>query len=81
MLVGVWRVITAARAHNIRAHKASVIGIYFGGIVIAGLLTLIPGRIMNAVVFTGGPSWPLVLAIAAIAGILFLQQRFAARRA
>lgn len=79
VLVGAWRAISAARAHNIRAHKASVIGMYFGGIVGAGLFTLIPGRIMNAVVFSGGPSWGFLLAIAAIAGLLFLQQKLAAR--
>ncbi|MCC2610618.1 DUF2306 domain-containing protein [Neorhizobium petrolearium] len=79
VLVGVWRAISAARAHNIRAHKASVIGMYIGGIVGAGLFTLIPGRIMNAVVFSGGPDWGLLLAIAAIAGLLFLQRKLAAR--
>lgn len=79
VLVGVWRAISAARVHNIRAHKASVIGMYIGGIVAAGLFTLIPGRIMNAVVFSGGPDWGLLLAIAAIAGLLFLQRKLAAR--
>ncbi|MBP2558330.1 putative membrane protein [Neorhizobium galegae] len=80
VLVGAWRAITAARAKNIRAHKAAVIGMYFGGIVIAGLFTLIPGRIMNAVVFSGGPSWILLLTLAALAGTLVLQQRLASRR-
>ncbi|MGK6312381.1 DUF2306 domain-containing protein [Neorhizobium sp. DT-125] len=81
VLVGVWRAITAARAHNIRAHKAAVIGMYFGGIVGAGLFTLLPGRIMNAVVFSGGPSWILLLTLAAIVGMLVLQQKLASRRA
>ncbi|KGE01040.1 DUF2306 domain-containing protein [Rhizobium sp. YS-1r] len=79
VLVGVWRAISAARAHNIRVHKASVIGMYIGGIVGAGLFTLIPGRIMNAVVFSGGPDWGQMLAIASIAGLLFLQRKLAAR--
>jgi uncharacterized membrane protein len=80
VLVGAWRAISAARAHNIRAHKAAVIGMYFGGIVVAGLFTLIPGRIMNAVVFSGGPSWILLLALLGIAGTLLLQRRLATRR-
>jgi uncharacterized membrane protein len=80
VLVGAWRSISAARAHNIRAHKATVIGMYFGGIIIAGLFTLIPGRIMNTVVFSGGPSWILLLTLIAIAGMLLLQQRLASRR-
>lgn len=81
VLVGVWRAISAARAHNIRAHKATVVGMYFGGIVGAGLFTLIPGRIMNAVVFSGGPSWILLLTLAAIVAMFVLQQRLASRRA
>lgn len=81
VLVGAWRAISAARAHNIRAHKASVIGMYLGGIIGAGLFTLIPGRIMNAVVFSGGPSWILLLTLAAIVAMFILQQRLASRRA
>ncbi|EUB96468.1 Protein of unknown function DUF2306, membrane [Rhizobium sp. CF080] len=80
VLVGAWQAISSARAHNIRAHKAAVIGMYFGGIVIAGLFTLIPGRIMNAVVFSGGPSWILILTLLGIAAMLFLQQRLVTRR-
>ncbi|WP_105384082.1 DUF2306 domain-containing protein [Neorhizobium alkalisoli] len=81
VLAGAWRAISAARAHNIRAHKASVIGMYLGGIVGAGLFTLIPGRIMNAVVFSGGPSWILLLTLAAIVAMFVLQHRLASRRA
>lgn len=80
VLVGAWRAVTAARAKNIRAHKAAVIGMYFGGIVIAGLFTLIPGRIMNAVVFSGGPSWILIVTLLGIAGTLCLQRRLATRQ-
>lgn len=81
VLAGIWQSISAARAHNIRAHKASAIGMYFGGIVVAGLFTLVPGRIMNAVVFAGGPSWVLLLTLGGIVAILFLQRRIASRRA
>jgi uncharacterized membrane protein len=77
VLVGAWRAITAARAKNIRAHKAAVIGMYFGGIVIAGLFTLLPGRIMNAVVFSGGPNWVMMLTFAAIAAMFILHRRLA----
>ncbi|CAN7400416.1 DUF2306 domain-containing protein [Neorhizobium sp. LjRoot104] len=80
VLVGAWRAVTAARAKNIRAHKAAVIGMYFGGIVIAGLFTLIPGRIMNAVVFSGGPSWILIVTLLGIAGTLCLQRRLVTRQ-
>jgi len=45
--VGVWR----ARHHQVRHHRWTMISIYIGGLVIAGLFTLVPGRIMHAVIF------------------------------
>ncbi len=32
-------------------HRRAILGVYIGGIFIAGGLTFIPGRIMHAVVF------------------------------
>jgi len=43
--------VTAARRGDVRTHKLTMIGIFFGALVIAGLFTLMPGRIMHAVVF------------------------------
>jgi len=40
-----------AWTHNIAMHKRSMIGLYVGGMLIAGTLTFLPGRIMHAVVF------------------------------
>ena len=40
-----------ARNHKIRGHAKTVIGMFVGGLVIAGLFTLVPGRIMHAVAF------------------------------
>ena len=40
-----------ARRHRVVNHKFSMIGIFLGALVIAGLFTLVPGRIMHAVVF------------------------------
>lgn len=42
--------VAAARTHDVRRHKFTMIGIFFGALVIAGLFTLMPGRIMHAVV-------------------------------
>lgn len=39
-----------ARRRNVIAHKRKMIGIFIGGLVIAGLFTFVPGRIMYAVV-------------------------------
>lgn len=47
LLVGAW----AARTGNVRRHKLTMMGIFFGALVIAGLFTFMPGRIMHAVVF------------------------------
>jgi uncharacterized membrane protein len=45
--LAVWR----AHTHAVRAHRNSMLGLFFGALVIAGLFTFVPGRIMHAVVF------------------------------
>jgi len=40
-----------ARAHRVPGHKRAMISIFLGALVVAGLFTLLPGRIINAVVF------------------------------
>ena len=40
-----------AHTHRVRSHRRAMIGIFVGGLVVAGLFTLAPGRIMHAVVF------------------------------
>src|SRR3954469_19788684 len=45
--LGVWR----ARRHDVSAHRWTMIGIFTGALVIAGLFTFVPGRIMHAVLF------------------------------
>jgi uncharacterized membrane protein len=40
-----------ARRHRVGPHRVAMISIFTGALVIAGLFTLLPGRIMNAVVF------------------------------
>jgi uncharacterized membrane protein len=47
--LGVWR----AHRHDVTAHRWTMIGIFTGALVIAGLFTLVPGRIMHAVIFGG----------------------------
>lgn len=43
--------VLAARAHRVRAHKITMISIFAGALVVAGLFTLVPGRIMHTVLF------------------------------
>ena len=45
--LGVWR----ARRHEVQHHRRTMIGIFAGGLVVAGLFTFVPGRIMHAVAF------------------------------
>ena len=45
--LGVW----SARRHRVDAHRWTMISIFTGALVIAGVFTLVPGRIMHTVVF------------------------------
>jgi uncharacterized membrane protein len=45
--LAVWR----AHTHQVTAHRRAMIGMFLGALVIAGLFTLLPGRIMHTVVF------------------------------
>jgi uncharacterized membrane protein len=47
--VAVWR----AHRHAVAQHRRAMLGLFFGALVIAGLFTFLPGRIMHAVVFGG----------------------------
>jgi uncharacterized membrane protein len=40
----------AARRHAVARHRRAMTAIFFGALVIAGLFTLLPGRIMHKVV-------------------------------
>jgi uncharacterized membrane protein len=42
-----------ARQHNVRAHRSAMVWIFTLALVVTGLFTLAPGRIMNKVVFGG----------------------------
>ena len=43
--------VLAARRHRVRAHKITMISIFAGALMLAGLFTFVPGRIMHAVLF------------------------------
>lgn len=45
--LGVWR----AHRHQVQAHRKTMIALYAGALILAGIFTLIPGRIMSDVVF------------------------------
>ena len=45
--LGLWQ----AHRHDVAGHRRAMISLFTGALVIAGLFTLLPGRIMHAVVF------------------------------
>ncbi len=66
VIFGSFKAISAARRRDIRAHRAHVAGMYLGGIVAAGLFTLVPGRLMGRMVFSGASGLKGGLAAAVI---------------
>jgi len=51
VLVSVPLGLLQAHRHQVTGHRLTMISIFAGALVIAGLFTLLPGRIMHAVVF------------------------------
>jgi uncharacterized membrane protein len=43
--------VLAARGHRVRAHRITMTSIFAGALVLAGIFTFVPGRVMHAVVF------------------------------
>jgi uncharacterized membrane protein len=52
-VVSLWGGLTGIRRGNVRQHAGSMIGLYVGGLIIAGAFAFIPGRTMWKVVFGG----------------------------
>jgi uncharacterized membrane protein len=53
VFIGFYNALRGAMTHNIARHRYAMLGVYVGGILVAGGLTLMPGRIMHAVIFGG----------------------------
>ena len=62
------RAIYFARIGNIVAHQNNMRGLYFGALIVAGLFTFLPSRIMSEVFFNGHElsGFLIVMAIVAI---------------
>ena len=50
-LIGLPVAVIAARRHDVRMHRRQMMGLFYGGFVIAGAFTFIPGRLMWRIVF------------------------------
>lgn len=66
VLVTLWRGVAAARAGHVALHRARMRALYAQALLGAGLFTLLPGRTLNAVLFSSRPEAGYV-AIAVIA--------------
>nr|WP_271165275.1 DUF2306 domain-containing protein [Brevundimonas intermedia] len=50
-LVGLPMAVYAARRHKVQTHRRAMTGMFVGGLIVAGALTFLPGRLMWAVFF------------------------------
>ncbi len=41
----------AIKQGRVRKHRANMIGLYFGGLIVAGIFALMPGRLLNEWIF------------------------------
>ena len=53
-VVGLPMAVYAARRHRVADHRRAMTGMFVGGLIVAGLLTFLPGRLMWAIFF--GPA-------------------------
>ena len=53
VIYSVPRAYFAAKAGDDRTHRSNMLGVYLGGILIAGAFTLVPGRYLNGMLFGG----------------------------
>lgn len=52
-VVSLWAGLTGIRRGDVRQHAGSMMGLYVGGLIVAGVFAFIPGRTMWQVVFGG----------------------------
>jgi uncharacterized membrane protein len=81
VLFSLWRGVAHARAGRIAAHRRWMTGLYVQALGIAGLFTLLPGRIMNAVLFPAAPWTGFALSALAFSALLLWLLRRERRRA
>lgn len=52
-IIGVFRLVLSARRGDRRGHRSQVMGLFYGALIIPGLLSFIPGRLMHTIVLAG----------------------------
>lgn len=70
---GIAKGVAHARSGRTAAHRATMRGMYFGALALAGLFTLVPGRRLNDVLFTDQPAlgWLAIVAGAGLVAMLW----------
>ena len=48
---GIYGAFATIRAGDVRGHRGAMRGLYFGGLIVAGLLAFMPGRVMYRMFF------------------------------
>ncbi len=75
MLWSAYQAVRAARLGKIQRHARIVSAMYWGGIVVAGVFTFLPGRIMNAVIIGGGGISSTVVIVAIVSALAYVFAR------
>ncbi len=52
-VISLWGGLAGIRRGDVRQHAGSMVGLYVGGLILAGIFAFIPGRVMWASVFGG----------------------------
>ncbi|WP_417488449.1 DUF2306 domain-containing protein [Maricaulis sp.] len=52
-IIGIFRLVLSARRGDRRGHRGQVMGLFYGALIIPGLLSFIPGRLMHTIVLAG----------------------------
>lgn len=82
-LFAIWGVadgVRLIRRGDVRGHLLAMQSVWFGAVGVAGLLTLLPGRTLNRVLFGGAPEVSLSLIASGLLGLaLIWRRRFRSR--
>ncbi len=77
----IWFGVRDARAGRIAAHRERMAGLYWQGLTVAGVLTLLPGRVLNEALFPARPDLGVWVVLLGGAMLLWVNLRRIGRRA
>ena len=84
-LLAIWSVVDGVRLirrGDVRGHLLAMQSVWFGAVGVTGLLTLLPGRTLNRVLFGAAPEFGFAVIAPGLAGLALLwRRRFRAGRA